>query len=180
MTPWFIATEKFGPQDGKAWKKYIAGSRLHQLTELVSLDSSLCPSILASKKILDSYWPHIVNEDFMLDYFVDLDFLEGQIQQKSDFNLLCVFRNPNAEPSPSLIPSGFNFVGYDLVEVDGGVSALTNCGGFPDVFANSELTEKGLLQTYVRAAEVQTKLRELHPDEPHANCHLWAIFRKET
>ena len=180
MTPWFIATGKFGPQDGEKWHKYIAWTRLSHLKELVSLDSMLCPSILSSKKIPHEYWSHIVNEDFMLDYFIDLKFLEGQIQQKRDFNLLCVFRNPNAEPSPSLLPAGFSFVGYDLVEVDGGVSALTNCRSFSDVFANSELNDKGLLQTHARGIEVQRKLRELHSDDAHADCHLWAIFRKDT
>ncbi len=56
-------------------------------------------------------------------------------------------------------------------------SALSNCGGFPDAFANSELTPFGLLASHARGMEVQARLREHYPDDPHADCHLWAIFR---
>jgi hypothetical protein len=71
----------------------------------------------------------------------------------------------------------FQFLGYDLVDVEDTASALTNCGGFPDVFANSELSRFGLLPELARAVEVQRLLRSLHPEEHHANCHVWAIFR---
>jgi hypothetical protein len=74
-------------------------------------------------------------------------------------------------------PVAFEFWGYDLVEGMTGVSALTNCGGFPDVFDNRELSCKGLLTSHARAMDVQSKLKANYPDEPHANCHVWAIFR---
>jgi hypothetical protein len=173
MTPWFIATQRFTPED-KSWKKYVEWSGLTQLKELVSLDSSLCPTILPKTKA--EYWPHIVNKDFMLDFFLDFDFFIEQIKNVERKNVLCVFRNPQQIPTaPSA--ANFKFVGYDLLEVNGGISALTNCGGFPDVFANTELSEFGLLPELDRAREVQMLLRSLHPNDPHANCDLWAIFR---
>ena len=173
MVPWFLATEPFGPADGERWSKYIERSGLTQLTELVTLDSLLCPPIL--KHIRDEYWPHIANEDYMLAYFTDLEFLKKQVAGQKKMNLLCVVRNPI---SPMAAPeSGFEFVGYDLVEPESGVSALTNCGGFPDVFTNSELSKYGLLTDFDRAAQVKTKLRSLYPDEHHAHCDLWATFR---
>jgi hypothetical protein len=177
MTPWFIATERFGPVDGEGWRKYIEWSGLTQLTELVSLDRSLCPAVL--RVIRDEYWPHIVREDYMTSFFTDLEFLKHEVADIRNFNLLCVLRNPTTDlcKSPS---EGFEFVGYDLVEAQTGVSALTNCGGFPDVFANSELSRVGLLTEFGRAAEVNSKLRTLHPEEAHANCDLWALFRGIT
>jgi hypothetical protein len=72
MQAWFIATEKFGPCRGKAWDRYVA-----QLSELVSLDEMLCPSVLS--QIKDSYWAHIVNEDYMPRYFRGLRFLLTEI-----------------------------------------------------------------------------------------------------
>ncbi len=72
MTPWFIATQPFGPEDGERWLKYVEWSGLTQLEELVCLDGTLCRPILRETK--NEYWPHIVNEDFMLDFFVDFDF----------------------------------------------------------------------------------------------------------
>jgi len=175
MQPWYIATETFTSRH-EAWGKYIAWSGLTQLDEVVSLDPMLCPSLLP--EIKPEFWPHIVNEDFMLQFFVDLDFLLGQLADvTADRNLLCVFCNPLGQPS--LPPSSlrFEFLGYDLVDVQSSASALTNCGGFPDIFETAELSAKGLLPSRARAFEVQTQLRRKYPDEPHADCHVWAIFR---
>lgn len=173
MTPWFIATQKFD-RSSSSWDKYIAWSGLKQLEELVSLDPILCSSVLPDIK--PEYWDRIVNEDFMLSFFTDLDFLRHEVEGIRRKNFLCVLRNPMAQPG-SEVPPGFEFAGYDLVDVQHSASALSNCGGFPGVFSNSELSKKGLLRSHARAREVQGELRRLHPEEPHANCHVWAIFR---
>jgi hypothetical protein len=175
MQPWYIATETFTSRNAEAWKKYVAWSGLKQLDEVVSLDPMLCPSLLP--EIKPEYWPHIVNEDFMLDFFVDLEFLLGQISGVAERNLLCVYRNP---PSVPALPTGsvnFEFLGYDLIDVQASASALTNCGGFPDVFDNGELSSKGLLTSHARAFQVRSELRARHAEEHHANCHVWAISR---
>ena len=174
MTPWFVATEKFN-KSSASWAKYIAWSGLKQLDEVVSLDSILCPTVLPDIKT--EYWKHIVNEDFMLHFFTDLDFLRTEVSAIARKNLLCVFRNPAAHPAASQVPEGFEFIGYDLLEKDAGVSALTNCGGFPNAFSNGELSEKGLLTGYERSRTVQDSLIWEYPDEHHADCHLWAVFR---
>jgi hypothetical protein len=171
--PLFIATERFN-QSSKGWERYIAWSGLKQLDEVVSLDSRLCPTVLPDIKT--EYWGHIVNEDFMLYFFTDLDYLRGETANISSKNLLCVFRNPPVHPS-SQIPEGFQFIGYDLLDKDSSTSAITNCGGFPSVFSNDELSEKGLIRTHERGREVQHALGQQFPGEYHADCHLWAIFR---
>jgi hypothetical protein len=171
--PWYIATEPFTPM-AASWEKYIEFSGLKQLDEVVSLDGLLCSTLLPDIK--DEYWPHIVNESFMLNFFVDFDFLMEQVAGKEPKNVLCVFRNPTAQPEAP-VSGDFRFLGYDLVDRECFNSALTNCGGFPDVFANSELSNVGLLNDFSRAVEVQHDLRSLHPTEHHADCHLWAVFR---
>jgi len=174
MIPWFIATEKFDKSYG-GWPKYIAWSGLEQVDEIISLDASLCPTVLPDIKA--EYWDHIVNESFMLHFFTDLDYLRMATVSIHRKNLLCVFRNPPAHPSAAQVPEGFEFIGYDLVDKDSGVSALTNCGGFPKAFANGEPSEKGLLTAHERARAVQEALVREYPSEHHADCHLWAIFR---
>jgi hypothetical protein len=178
MRPWFIATKPFTSRETSAWEKYIAWSGFDHLDEVVSLDSMLCPSVLP--EIRDEYWPYIVNEDFMLHFFVDLDFLLQQIAGIPERNLLCVHRNPECPPPAFAAAARFEFLGYDLVDNQGSASALTNCGGFPDVFSGSELSPTGLLTSHARALEVQAELRRKHPEEHHANCHVWAISRAVT
>ena len=177
MKPLFIARTAFGPWDGDRWSKYINWSGLTQLDELVSLDSMMCPLLLRETK--DTYWPHIVNEDFMLDYFIDSEFLIEETADIERKNILCVFRNPACDPVVPIDKQPFKLLGYDLVDTCGSISALSNCGGFADVFANQELSRHGLILSRERAFEVQTLLRARHPDERHADCHVWALFRPE-
>jgi hypothetical protein len=175
MRPVYLVTERFTSAD-KGWQRYVAWSGLSQLTEVVSLDQMLCPTVLTT--VLDKDWPHIVSEDFMLNYFRDLDYLLQRVGSLEGRNLLCVFRNPNSQPLPPAgLKHSFVFEGYDLVEFDTGTSALTNCGGFPLAFSNAELSSRGLLPSLGRATEVQNKLRQHYPDEPHASCEAWAVFR---
>ena len=168
MIPWFIATEPFTPSVGDRWTDYVKWSGLMQLEEVVSLDQMLCPTLLP--EIKDEYWPHIVQEDFMLNYFLDFDYLIAQVAAIEKKNVLCVFRNPVDLPQAPPVAQ-FRFLGYDLVDVQGTASALTNCGGFPGVFANSELSSAGLLPQLERAIEVRKNLRSVY------DCHVWAIFR---
>ena len=68
-------------------------------------------------------------------------------------------------------------MGYDLIDDQTQVSALTNCGGFPDVFRNDELNRFGLIDEFNRAREVKTQLAERYPEEAHAKCEMYAIWR---
>jgi hypothetical protein len=96
MTPWFIATQPFTPEDGDRWRDYTNWSGLMQLRELVSLDGIRCPTLLP--EIQPDYWPHIVQEDFMLHYCLDFDFLMSQVAAIERKNILCVYRNPVERP----------------------------------------------------------------------------------
>ena len=173
LGPLYIVTERFDPGRGTDWDKYVDWSGLTQLREVVSLDSILCPKVIDG--ILAEDWEHIVNADFMLDYFTDLEYLIQRAGSLEGRNLLCVYKNPDADAKPS--DARFALEGYDLVDVMGGISALTNCGGFSLAFANSELNQVGLLSTLDRADSVRSALMSNYPAEPHANCDVWAIFR---
>jgi hypothetical protein len=41
-------------------------------------------------------------------------------------------------------------MGYDLVDEKGDVSALSNCGGWPGILDNAELSSKGLIENHAR------------------------------
>ncbi len=177
VKPLFIATERFDPVDGEKWDKYFEWAKIPRLTEVVSLDSSLCPRIV--NEFTDEDWNHIVCEDFRLNYFCHLEYLQRRVRDVCRKNILALYRNPETQITVPPAPGNFSFVGYDLVEEQTQISALTNCGGFPDVFHNYELNSYGLVGDFDRVREIRRQLSERHPDEPHAQCELYAIWRLE-
>ena len=174
-TPLFIAAERFDPTHGEKWRKYYEWAKIPALAEVVSLDTLLCRHII--KEFLDEDWQHIVCEDFRLDYFLHLDYLKQRIQGVPRRNVLGLYRNPEARITVAPASGDFCFVGYDLIDEETQISALTNCGGFPDVFRNDELNRFGLIDGFGRAREVRRLLAECYPDEAHARCEMYALWR---
>jgi hypothetical protein len=175
MTPLFTATQRFDPSDAQRWIGYMEWARIPQLVELVTLDGILCPPVAPDR--IDEDWKHIVNEDFRLDYFLHLDYLLSRVKDVARRNVLGLYLNPDHHILTPPAPGGFVFAGYDLIEEMGEVSALNNCGGFPETFSNAELNQFGLLAEFHRANDVKRLLRENNPEEPHAFCELYAVWR---
>jgi hypothetical protein len=176
--PLYIVTERFAPDTkGAEWEHFRTWSGISQLTELVSLDSYLCPPVV--REILPDDWDHVVTEDFMLDYFLDVDHLVARAGHLRGRNLLAVYRDPPTPPEgPPTDRYRFVFEGYDLVELGGGPSLLSDCGGFPQAFALEELTTHGLLPSLDRAREVLRALHQHYPNLEHLpRCEPWAIYR---
>jgi hypothetical protein len=73
--------------------------------------------------------------------------------------------------------AGFEFIGYDLLDVYSGISAVTNCGGFDNAFLPSDLNEYGLISTYGQAYKIKAALISNNPEQSHANCYVWTIWR---
>ena len=175
VTPLFIANERFDAADGEKWSKYLEWSKIPHLAEIVSLDLSLCPRLITN--FSDEDWNHIVCEDFRLGYFYHLDYLKQRVQDMTRVNILGVYRNSETHITTPPASAPFSFIGYDLIEEQTQISALTNCGGFSDVFRNDELNRFGLLEGFSRAKVIRRHLVECYPNEPHANCELYALWR---
>lgn len=171
----FSAVKRFDPTCGQSWRKFIEWSGLTQLREVVSLDLMLCPTVIQDLTAED--WRHNVQEDFKITLFHDLDYLVQRVGKQGQVSILALLQNPTQEEAHSFSDRRFVFRGFDLVELQTGISALVNCGGFDKAFANSDLSECGLLTDYAQALRVQRLLREEYPDEPHADCDLWTIWQ---
>lgn len=130
----------------------------------------------ALAEIGDEYRGHVINEDRMPSFFTDLDFMLGQLPDIQNLDILGVIKAPTQNVS-RLAWDGFAFLGYELLDQDNTISALTNCGGFPEAFAAQDLTDSGLIASFDHAVEVQQVLKMSYPDEHHADCNIWAIFR---
>ena len=80
----------------------------------------------------------------------------------------------NAEP----VIRGFSFCGFDLAD-NWEISVLINCGkGFQKAFTYKDLNKFGLIPNYQLAKEIQEKLMDNYPEEEHAYCALFAVWRK--
>ncbi|MBP2660213.1 MAG: hypothetical protein H6Q69_3245 [Firmicutes bacterium] len=167
----FMALETFVPT-----KKYIEWSRLIQVKEVVSLDCSLCPSVI---HIEDDDIEHLQQKESYYDIFNNLDWVLQRAKDVKDKQILAVLREPTKECKAIPFDSGFHFCGYDLVEDDTKISALTNCGGFDEAFLPSALSKYGLIEDFVEAKKVQLSLREKYPADDHAYCTLWAIWKMD-
>lgn len=92
--------------------------------------------------------------------------------------IIAVILRPNLEPVEYMEKRGFTFCGYDLVEEETLISAITDCGGGFDSIPYEKLTEYALLPTYKDAVLAQLALVEEEPDEPHAYCIICEVWRK--
>lgn len=92
--------------------------------------------------------------------------------------IIAVILRPNLEPIEYMETRGFTFCGYDLVEEETLISAITDYGGGFDSIPYEKLTQYGLLPTYQDAVLAQLALVEEEPDEPHAYCIICEVWRK--
>lgn len=169
----YVANRPFTSRSA-GWKKFVAFSKLSHLKEVVSLDALLCRRLVTD--LLDEDWNHNATDEEEPFFFWDLPYLEGKLQRNVDFQILGTLKNPDSIPSQVV---GFKFMGFDLIERHGTISALSNCGGFDETFSRSELNSVGLIPELSRAREIQKNLAAYNPAEPHAQCDYWAIWRKE-
>jgi hypothetical protein len=175
MEPVFVAKRRVDPAAGERWTQYVDWSGLTQLTELVSLDEILCPAV--PETLIAADWEYNVHADYQTSYFHSLEYLRRRVASEPRLNILGVLRNPSASDLERVALPDFGFVGFDLLDIHGDVSALTNCGGFEGVFAGVELSDRGLLTDLERAYQVQRGLGALRPAQSHTECQVWAIWR---
>ena len=173
--PVYAARRRFGPHHGERWIAWLAWSGLAQVAELVSLDTILCPE--APEDLIAEDWEHNVQADYQVMHFRSLAYLTRRVAGMPDLNILALLQDPTAVEVARIRPPGFDPAGFELLDVHGDVSALTNCGGFPEVFSGGELNRLGLLSDLSRAKDVRRELRSACPREPHAECDVWALWR---
>lgn len=164
-------------EDGRSWDKYIEWSKLTHLTELVSLDGMLNEILVTPDYDNADDWNYIhILEEYQTGFFMTLDFVFKRLKPKDKFNLLTVVLEPDQD-CKNLNVDGYEFVGYDLLDQDFSISALTNCGGFDETFLPADLNDKGLIDDFDKAYNIKERLLENNPDEHHADTNVIAVWR---
>ena len=171
---WFTATKIFGPSLGEEWGKYCDWANLPQLREIISLDGTHQAEELS--ELVDSDWQYNIHMDYLTSFFWDPDYFLHRFAHKlGELNILAVCLEPSYDVRDSFPDRRFEFQGYDLI--GGGMSAINNCGGFEQAFQPGDVSDVGLFSRYRFAREVQQRLRQYYPGEPHTDCELWAIWK---
>ena len=181
MRSGFRVSERFDPRHSDAWSSYIAWSGLTHLEEVVGLDCSLCPSAITT--LLAEDWDHLVFPEHIFACFDTPEYAMRRLGADFDgarLQLLALAREPGILDVTGATPSGFAFQGYDLIEEATATSALTKCGGFVGAFEATDLSANGLIASASRAHEIREALATLYPEENHADCAVWAIWRRGT
>lgn len=176
MSEWlYTVRERFTRDCGDRFLDYCDFSGFADIGELVTLDSMMCPDLVA--ELVDEDWKHNVHEDFRVTLFYDADYLmKRQSMDESLHQVLAVFENPSRTQSP---PDGFELCGYDIMDCYVGNSTLTNCGPLPSLFSPSEVNACGLLDARERAYELRDAMRREMPEDPHlSDCEVWLIARR--
>lgn len=183
MDYWYTATETYDKDydsDGSSWIKYIEFSGLTHLTELVSLDGMLNGLIFEPDRGENGDWTYIITDDlYETGLFNSLDYVIKKVKDKKRFNLLTVVKEPTEKCERIKIPD-FEFVGYELLDKDYSISALSNCGGFDETFKSKELNHYGLIDTFDKAYDIRDRLFKNNPEEHHADCYVFGIWRHKT
>ncbi|WP_160716347.1 hypothetical protein [Chitinophaga solisilvae] len=180
----FTARRKFDAQhqedDSMPWEKYIAWSRLPQLTELVSLDTGLNEVLVEPDRENEDDWKHFTfSGPRDTELFTTLEFVLKRTAKETDFNLLMTVINPE-EDCAGIQADAYDFLGYELIDYYYCTSALSNCGGFDETFLPAELNRYGLIDDYQRAYEIRKNLLVNNPEEDHADTDVIAIWRHRT
>ena len=181
MTLWYSARNIFNKANN-GWKNYIDFSGLTQTEEIVSLDCILNDPVFAFDSNSEKDWELVLltpDNCHFTDCYSNLDYVLAKTKDKKEFSLLAVCFQPTSS-CDNFVVDNFTFIGYDLLDQSHGNSALTNCGGAPDVFANTELNKYGLIDNFERAKIIQAELFASNPDEYHWDTNLWAVWRHNT
>ena len=174
------AYDKNYDKDGMSWDKYIEWSKLTHLTELVSLDGMLNEILVEPDYDNADDWNYIhTDEQYQTGFFTTLEYVLGKTKTNERFNLLTVVVKPDQD-CKNIQVDGYEFVGYDLLDQDYSISALTNCGGFDETFLPTDLNSFGVIEDYKKAYDIKKRLLENNPEEHHADTNVIAVWRHKT
>lgn len=167
--------DKTYDEDGMSWNKYIEWSKLKHLTELVSLDWMLNEILVEPDYDNADDWNYIHTVgQYHTGFFTTLDYTIKCLKAKGRFNLLTVVPEPDQD-CKNINIDDYEFVGYDLLDKDFSISALTNCGGFDETFIPTDLNDKGLIEDFTKAYDIKKRLLENNPNEYHAATNVIAV-----
>jgi hypothetical protein len=173
---YYAAIERFDPDNGERWVGFTRWLGRTDLKRIVTLDAALCPPVVHPQSAED--WQYVAREEFMLDFFTELDFVRKRTAGHRPAEVIAVARDPAAETVEGFPHAGFELAGFDIVDCQFSGSVIFNPDRFPGAVNVSKLSaESGLFRSRDWAFKVRDTLSRRHPDREDARCCVWAIWR---
>lgn len=175
MTKWlFTARQRFTSSHTQDWHSYVQFSGFTHITEVVTLDSILCPDLIEA--LIDEDWSHNVHADCRVTWFTNASYLRQRINWRvGQDQLIATLEQPTYIHQ---IPTSFEFCGFDIVDDHDSNSVLTNCGLFSGIFNQSDINTFGLLSDIDQANTIAAQIRAKFPEDSHCrSCRVWQIAR---
>jgi len=168
-------SEKYDQNQGENWDKYIIWKNC-SCKRIISLDTSLCPSVI--DVLSDEDWTHKVYPDIFFDAFDSILWINRKVPSKTHNHQILAVQKFDVDNQIQDILLGFRFIGYDMIENETMISAITNCIHFDLAYSSDDLNEFGLISEANMVKEISLRLVKYYPDESHANVSAWAIWEK--
>ena len=173
---YYAAIERFGPGNGERWVGFTRWLGRTDFKRIVTLDSALCPPVVHPESADD--WPFVAREEFMLDFFTDLDFVRRRTAGHRPSEVIAVARDPSVETVAGFPHLDFELAGFDLVDAQFSGSIIFKPDRFPGAVNVTKLsTESGLIRSRDWAFTVRDNLSRRYPAREDARCHVWAVWR---
>src|ERR1044071_3659572 len=150
----YAAIERFDAENGDRWVNYLRWLGRSDLKQIVTLDSTICPPLVHPESGSD--WDFVVKEEFMINFFTDLNFVLRRAKEYPRAQVVAVARNPSAQDVEAFTHQDFEFAGFDVVDPQFIASALLNAAKFPEALSIRELEiETGLIGSRKRANQIR-------------------------
>jgi len=176
MSEWlYTLRERLTSEMTSRFDDYRSFSGFTAITELVTLDSMMCPDLITELSTED--WSRNVQEDFRTELFYDSNYLlSRQPLDRSKHQIIAACEHPEGT---EIVPTGFVFCGHDIMDSYFGNSTLTNCGPIPEAFNPTDVNGYGLIDNRDTAFRIRDTMRKLQPDDPHLGaCDVWLLARR--
>jgi hypothetical protein len=173
---YYAAIERFDPRTGERWMGFTRWLGRTDLKRIVTLDHTLCPPVVHPQSADD--WQYVAKEEFMIDFFTDLNFVRRQAVSRRPSVVIAVARDPAIEEVVGFPHSDFELAGFDLVDSQFTGSPIFHPDRFAGAIDISQVSsESGLIPSRDLALGVRDTLRRRYPDREDARCCVWAIWR---
>lgn len=180
----YTATETFDERNDDeelGWAMYVQWSQLTHLTELVSLDGHVNKFLVAPDFTNGDDYNYIHTDDTIITgFYTSIDYVSRKKDDRNYFNLLTLVIEPE-QVCNDIAVEGYKFMGYELLDVECGISVLTNCGDlFSKTFLPEVTNQYGLIDSFEQAKDIQRRLLADYPDQHHALAKVIAVWRHST